>query len=62
MQHILFRKILNEHVNTVMFLFGCDSVRLHSTGLYSEKTGSHLYFLAALWYNSTHLDDYFMIK
>lgn len=51
LQHILFRKIMKKKIKTVMFLFGCDSVRLHSTGLYSEMLGPHMYFLAAKWYN-----------
>lgn len=35
-------------INAVVFLFGCDSVRLTSTGHHAEMTGSHLYYHNAL--------------
>lgn len=35
-------------INSVVFLFGCDSVRLTSTGHHAEMTGSHLYYHNAL--------------
>ncbi|XP_050088595.1 uncharacterized protein LOC126572918 [Anopheles aquasalis] len=34
-------------INCVTFLFGCDSVRLYSNGLFTEMSGSHLYYNAA---------------
>lgn len=35
-------------ISAVVFLFGCDSVRLTSTGHHAEMTGSHLYYHNAL--------------
>lgn len=41
-------KVSEMEINAVVFLFGCDSVRLTSTGLHAEMTGSHLYYHRAL--------------
>ncbi|XP_053679521.1 uncharacterized protein LOC128730493 [Anopheles nili] len=49
--------LMQRDINCVTFLFGCDSVRLHSNGLFTEMTGSHLYYgsarcpavIGALW-------------
>ncbi|XP_037924197.1 separin isoform X1 [Hermetia illucens] len=39
-------KITNLQSKSVVFLLGCDSVRLKSDGWHSEMTGSHLYYFA----------------
>uniref|UniRef100_A0A182M7X7 Separase n=1 Tax=Anopheles culicifacies TaxID=139723 RepID=A0A182M7X7_9DIPT len=39
--------LLQRDINCVTFLFGCDSVRLHSNGLFTEMTGTHMYYNAA---------------
>ncbi|XP_067613568.1 uncharacterized protein Sse isoform X2 [Eurosta solidaginis] len=47
LQYINGKHIARQQMNCVVFLFGCDSSRLHSNGLYSELIGSHLYYHAA---------------
>ncbi|XP_037939345.1 uncharacterized protein LOC119672386 [Teleopsis dalmanni] len=47
LQYIHGKYIAKQHMNCVVFLFGCDSSRLHSNGLYSEMVGPHLYYHAA---------------
>ncbi|XP_054084974.1 uncharacterized protein LOC105220867 [Zeugodacus cucurbitae] len=47
LQYINGKHIARQEMNCVVFLFGCDSSRLHSNGLYSELVGSHLYYHAA---------------
>ena len=49
LQFIKCEKLTKLHLNNVVFLFGCDSVALSSYGLYSEMTGSHIYYHLALW-------------
>ncbi|XP_050072107.1 separin [Anopheles maculipalpis] len=39
--------LLQRDINCVTFLFGCDSVRLYPNGLFTEMTGTHLYYSAA---------------
>uniref|UniRef100_A0A182VWF2 separase n=1 Tax=Anopheles minimus TaxID=112268 RepID=A0A182VWF2_9DIPT len=39
--------LLQHDINCVTFLFGCDSVRLHSNGLFTEMVGTHMYYNAA---------------
>nr|XP_040226259.2 uncharacterized protein LOC120951549 [Anopheles coluzzii] len=39
--------MLQRDINCVTFLFGCDSVRLYSNGLFTEMTGTHMYYNAA---------------
>ncbi|XP_052890883.1 separin isoform X2 [Anopheles moucheti] len=39
--------LLQCDVNCVTFLFGCESVRLYSNGLFTEMTGTHMYYNAA---------------
>ncbi|XP_053660508.1 uncharacterized protein LOC128709529 [Anopheles marshallii] len=39
--------LLQRDINCVTFLFGCDSVRLYSNGLFTEMTGTHMYYNAA---------------
>uniref|UniRef100_A0A182SNQ3 separase n=1 Tax=Anopheles maculatus TaxID=74869 RepID=A0A182SNQ3_9DIPT len=39
--------LLQHDINCVTFLFGCDSVRLYSNGLFTEMTGTHMYYNAA---------------
>ncbi|XP_065360250.1 uncharacterized protein Sse [Calliphora vicina] len=48
LQYINGRKITKHQMHCVVFLFGCDSSRLHSSGLYSELVGPHLYYQAAM--------------
>ncbi|XP_020713893.1 separin isoform X2 [Ceratitis capitata] len=47
LQYLNGKHIARQQMNCVVFLFGCDSSRLHSNGLYSELVGSHLYYHAA---------------
>nr|XP_014103772.2 separin isoform X1 [Bactrocera oleae] len=47
LQYINGKYIARQQMDCVVFLFGCDSSRLHSNGLYSELVGSHLYYHAA---------------
>lgn len=49
LQYINGRNITKQQMHSVVFLFGCDSSRLHSNGLYSELLGPHLYYQAAMW-------------
>ncbi|KAL5284738.1 ESPL1.2 family protein [Megaselia abdita] len=42
------KKVAELQINAVVFLFGCDSVRLTSTGHHAEMSGSHLYYHNAL--------------
>lgn len=37
-------KIPELNVNTIVFLFGCESVKLYTNGLHSELYGSHLFY------------------
>uniref|UniRef100_A0A182JTM2 Separase n=1 Tax=Anopheles christyi TaxID=43041 RepID=A0A182JTM2_9DIPT len=39
--------LLQRDINCVTFLFGCDSVRLYSNGLFTDMTGTHMYYNAA---------------
>ncbi|XP_035896575.1 uncharacterized protein LOC118505201 [Anopheles stephensi] len=39
--------LLQRNISCVTFLFGCDSVRLFSNGLFTEMTGTHMYYNAA---------------
>uniref|UniRef100_A0A1B0AGA0 separase n=1 Tax=Glossina pallidipes TaxID=7398 RepID=A0A1B0AGA0_GLOPL len=48
LQYINGRNIAKHVLRSVVFLFGCDSCRLHTTGLYSELIGAHLYYQAAI--------------
>ncbi|XP_075162614.1 extra spindle pole bodies like 1, separase [Haematobia irritans] len=48
LQYITGRNIAKLQMQCVVFLFGCDSSRLHSNGLYSELWGPHLYYHAAM--------------
>lgn len=48
LQYLNGRKISKLNMKCIVFLFGCDSVRLRSHGLHSEMAGSHLYYHAAL--------------
>ncbi|XP_061395336.1 uncharacterized protein LOC133330955 [Musca vetustissima] len=48
LQYINGRNIAKFQMHCVVFLFGCDSSRLHSNGLYSELLGPHLYYHAAM--------------
>lgn len=50
LQYISGRNIAKFQMHCVVFLFGCDSSRLHSNGLYSELLGPHLYYHAAMWW------------
>ncbi|XP_053953127.1 uncharacterized protein LOC128859970 [Anastrepha ludens] len=47
LQYINGKHIARQQMNCVVFLFGCESSRLRSNGLYSELVGSHLYYHAA---------------
>ncbi|XP_058061007.1 separin [Anopheles bellator] len=47
MQFMNGETLLQRDINCVTFLFGCDSVRLYSNGLFTELLGSHLYYNAA---------------
>lgn len=47
MQFLHGETLMQRDINCVTFLFGCDSVRLYSNGLFTEMTGSHLYYNAA---------------
>ncbi|XP_036335513.1 separin-like isoform X1 [Rhagoletis pomonella] len=47
LQYIQGKHIARQQMNCVVFLFGCDSSRMQSNGLYSELVGSHLYYHAA---------------
>ncbi|XP_049284936.1 separin isoform X2 [Anopheles funestus] len=47
MQFMNGETLLQRDINCVTFLFGCDSVRLHSNGLFTEMTGTHMYYNAA---------------
>uniref|UniRef100_A0A1A9VZZ7 separase n=1 Tax=Glossina brevipalpis TaxID=37001 RepID=A0A1A9VZZ7_9MUSC len=48
LQYVNGRKITKHQLNSVVFLFGCDSSRLNTSGLYSELIGAHLYYHAAM--------------
>ncbi|XP_055910933.1 separin [Eupeodes corollae] len=48
LQYLNGRKISKFQMKCIVFLFGCDSVRLRSQGLHSEMIGSHLFYHAAL--------------
>uniref|UniRef100_A0A1A9W4U3 separase n=1 Tax=Glossina brevipalpis TaxID=37001 RepID=A0A1A9W4U3_9MUSC len=48
LQYVSGRNISKHLLNSVVFLFGCDSSRLHTNGLYSELIGAHLYYHAAM--------------
>ncbi|KAL9913380.1 separin-like [Glossina fuscipes] len=48
LQYINGRNISKHVLRPVVFLFGCDSCRLHTNGLYSELIGAHLYYQAAM--------------
>uniref|UniRef100_A0A1A9V1T3 separase n=1 Tax=Glossina austeni TaxID=7395 RepID=A0A1A9V1T3_GLOAU len=48
LQYINGRNIAKHILRSVVFLFGCDSCRLHTNGLYSELIGAHLYYQAAI--------------
>ncbi|ETN60308.1 hypothetical protein AND_008059 [Anopheles darlingi] len=47
MQFLHGETLMQRNINCVTFLFGCDSVRLYSNGLFTEMCGSHLYYNAA---------------
>ncbi|XP_055601519.1 separin [Uranotaenia lowii] len=61
--------ILQCNIKSVVFLFGCDSVRLFPRGLFREMTGSHLYYnvarcpvvVGALWVMTDFYTDYYSI-
>ncbi|XP_058454314.1 uncharacterized protein LOC131432196 isoform X2 [Malaya genurostris] len=61
--------ILQHDIKSLIFLMGCDSVRLHSNGLFSEMTGSHLYYnigkcaavVGSLWVLTDFYTDYYSI-
>ncbi|XP_058825740.1 uncharacterized protein LOC131685806 [Topomyia yanbarensis] len=61
--------ILQHNIKSLIFLFGCDSVRLFPKGLFSEMTGSHLYYniakcaaiVGALWVLTDFYTDYYSI-
>uniref|UniRef100_A0A1I8NXB7 separase n=1 Tax=Stomoxys calcitrans TaxID=35570 RepID=A0A1I8NXB7_STOCA len=48
LQYINGRNIAKLQMQCVVFLFGCDSSRLYSNGLYSELWGPHMYYHAAM--------------
>ncbi|XP_055644300.1 uncharacterized protein LOC129780260 [Toxorhynchites rutilus septentrionalis] len=61
--------ILQHDIKSLIFLFGCDSVRLFPNGLFSEMSGSHLYYniakcaavVGALWVLTDFYTDYYSI-
>ncbi|XP_055841810.1 separin homolog sep-1 isoform X2 [Episyrphus balteatus] len=48
LQYLNGRKISKFQMKCIVFLFGCDSVRLRSPGLHGEMVASHLFYHAAL--------------
>lgn len=61
--------IVQHDIKSLIFLFGCDSVRLFPNGLFSEMSGSHLYYniakcatvIGALWVLTDFYTDYYSI-
>ncbi|XP_053696023.1 uncharacterized protein LOC128743458 [Sabethes cyaneus] len=61
--------IIQHDIKSLIFLFGCDSVRLFPNGLFSEMSGSHLYYniakcatvVGALWVLTDFYTDYYSI-
>lgn len=43
-QYVSFDDLMKISINAVVFLFGCGSVALNSSGFFSELHGSHLYY------------------
>ncbi|KAH8278246.1 hypothetical protein KR044_008450, partial [Drosophila immigrans] len=48
LQYVSSRVIYRNRIKGVVFLFGCDSTRVMSTGLYSPLYGAHDYYHGAL--------------
>jgi hypothetical protein len=44
LQFFGYEDILKSSINSIVFLFGCGSVSLESTGFFNELRGSHLYY------------------
>uniref|UniRef100_A0A8D8IHH0 separase n=1 Tax=Culex pipiens TaxID=7175 RepID=A0A8D8IHH0_CULPI len=69
LQFIDGETILRHDIKSLVFLFGCDSVRLAANGLFSEMNGSHLYYntakcptvVGALWVLTDFYTDYYSI-
>ncbi|XP_055550649.1 uncharacterized protein LOC129733104 [Wyeomyia smithii] len=61
--------IIQHDIRSLIFLFGCDSVRLFPNGLFNEMSGSHLYYniakcatvVGALWVLTDFYTDYYSI-
>lgn len=69
LQFIDGETILQQDIKSLIFLFGCDSVRLFASGLFRDMAGSHLYYniakcptvVGALWALTDYFTDYYSI-
>ncbi|XP_065076038.1 uncharacterized protein Sse [Ochlerotatus camptorhynchus] len=69
LQFIDGETILQQDIRSLIFLFGCDSVRLFPSGIFREMAGSHLYYniarcpavVGALWALTDYFTDYYSI-
>ncbi|XP_062562497.1 uncharacterized protein LOC134226005 isoform X2 [Armigeres subalbatus] len=69
LQFIDGETILQQDIKSLIFLFGCDSVRLFANGLFRDMAGSHLYYniakcptvVGALWALTDYFTDYYSI-